>query len=140
VDRLTASATYHRVLRPSSIWASTVGWGRDREPGRDATNAFLAETSVTLDERDAWYGRLEISEKTGHDLAIESPDVFTVGRISAGYTRYFGSWHGFKPGAGAALSAGIAPGSLEPVYGSRVNFGFAVYLTIRPGEAGSHAQ
>ena len=138
VNRVTASATFHRVLRPSSIWASTFGWGRNQEPGGDATNAFLAETNVTLDERDAWYGRLELSQKTGHDLSIDSPDTFTVGRLEGGYTRFFGSWNGLKPGAGAALSAGIVPDSLKPFYGSRVNFGFGVYLTIRPGEAGSH--
>src|SRR6185295_5512335 len=33
VDRVTASATYHRALGPGSIWASTVGWGRNQEAG-----------------------------------------------------------------------------------------------------------
>jgi hypothetical protein len=73
VDRVTASATYHRIVRQNSIWASTIAWGRNHEPGNDATNAFLAETNLTLDERDTWFGRFELSGKSGHDLAIETP-------------------------------------------------------------------
>jgi hypothetical protein len=136
VDRVTASATHHRVLRAGSIWATTIGWGRNQEPGNQATNAFLAETTLTFDERDTWFGRLELSSKSGHDLAIESCDLFTVAKLAGGYTRYFGAWQGFKPGLGAGLSAGIVPESLESAYGHRVNVGFAVFVTIRPRETG----
>lgn len=136
VNRVTASATYHHVLRPGSIWASTVGWGRNQEPGNKATNALLAETNLTLDERDTWFGRFELSEKSGHDLAIESREVFTVAKLQAGYTRYFAAWNGLKPGVGAGVSAGLVPDSLRPRYGSRVNVGVGVFLTLRPGERG----
>ncbi len=136
VDRVTASATYHRRLRQNSIWASTVGWGRNHEPGNDATNAFLAETNLTLDERDAWFGRFELSGKSGHDLAIESSDIFTVAKLQGGYTRYFDAWKGLKPGVGGAVSAGFVPESLTSFYGSRVNVGFAVFVTLRPAERG----
>jgi hypothetical protein len=136
VNRETASATYHHALRPGSIWASTVGWGRNQEPGTRATNAFLAETNLTLDERDAWFGRFELSEKSGHDLAIESQNVFTVAKLEAGYTRYLAARNGLKPGVGAGVSAAIVPPSLKPLYGSRVNAGFGVFLTLRPGEPG----
>lgn len=136
VNRITASATYHRAFRPESIWASTVGWGRNREPGSDATNALLAETNVTFDERDTWFGRLEVSKKSGHDLAIETDELFTVAKLQAGYTRYLTAWHGLKPGLGAALSAGIVPESLKSLYGSRFNVGFGVFVTIRPGSSG----
>jgi hypothetical protein len=136
VDRVTASMTYHRKLRPGSIWASTIGWGRNQEPGNDATNALLAETNLTLDERDTWFGRFELSQKSGHDLAIESPDLFTVAKLQAGYTRYVSSWHSLKPGVGAGLSAGIGSDALESSYGSRVNFGFGIFITLRPAESG----
>jgi len=136
VDRVTASATYHRILRQGSIWASTVGWGVNHEPGNDATHAFLAETNVTLDERNAWFGRFELSSKSGHDLAIESPDVFTVAKLQGGYTRYFGAWKSLKPGIGGELSAGFVPESLKSLYGSRVNAGFGVFVTLRPAERG----
>ena len=71
--------------------------------------------------------------KTAHDLAVaESDDAFTVAKFQGGYTRYFGAWRGFRPGIGAAFSAGIVPERLEPAYGSRVNVGCGLFLTLRP--------
>src|SRR5262245_48471533 len=136
VNRVTASATYHRVFRQDSIWASTVAWGRNQEPGSDATNAFLAESNLTFDERHTWFGRFELSGKSGHDLAIESQDMFTVAKLQGGYTRYFDAWHGLKPGIGAGVSAGFVSESLEPFYGSRVHVGHTAFVTIRPAEHG----
>lgn len=136
VNRVTASATYHQALAPGSTWASTMGWGRNQEPGNDATSAFLAETSLTLGQRDTWFGRFELSQKSGHDLAIESRDVFIVAKLAGGYARYFAAWNGVKAGIGAGLSAGIVPDSLKSLYGHRVNTGAGVFLTVRPGERG----
>jgi hypothetical protein len=62
--------------------------GRNQEPGNEGTNALLAETNLTLDERHTWLGRLELAQKSGRDLAIDSRDLFTVAKLQAGYTRY----------------------------------------------------
>jgi hypothetical protein len=132
LTRVTASATYHRVPRPGSIWASTVGWGLNQERDGKATNALLAETNITLDERDSWFGRFELSAKSSHDLAIESHDTFTVAKLGAGYTRYLGPWNGWTPGVGAAVSTGVVPAALESLYGRRVNAGVAVFVNLRP--------
>jgi hypothetical protein len=134
IDRMTASATYHRMVRPGSIWASTVGWGRNSERGAGGTDALLAETNVTIDERDAWFGRFELSEKSAHDLSVDSPESFTVAKAQAGYTRYFGSWNGLQSGVGASLSTGVVPVTLEPLYGSRFIWGFGVFVTLRAAE------
>ena len=134
VDRVTASATFHRRSHDTSIWATTVGWGRNKEPGNSATNALLAETTVTLHDRDALFGRLEWSQKSARDLAIESADIFTVAKLEGGYTRYLTSWKGLKPGAGVSVSTGIVPETLESAYGGRVNLGLGVYLTLRPAD------
>ena len=40
VTRATASATYHSAFRDNSIWATTIGWGRNEESGH-ASNALL---------------------------------------------------------------------------------------------------
>lgn len=136
VNRVTASATYHRAFRTGSTWASTVAWGRNHEPGSDATNAVLAETNLTFDERDTWFGRFELSEKSSHDLALENNEVFTVAKLQAGYTRYLSDWRGLKPGIGAGLSAGIVQKPLTPFYGRRFNLGFGVFVTVRPGSSG----
>ena len=131
VDRLTASATYHRTTVENVIWASTVGWGRNAESG-EATNALLLETSVTVRDRHAWYGRFEWAEKSGHDLALAEHGIFDVAKLQGGYTRYLTPWKGLTSGLGAAASTGIVPNSLQSVYGHRFNPGFSVYLTLRP--------
>jgi hypothetical protein len=136
VGRVTASSTYHRPLRENSIWASTLAWGRNKEAG-ESTHALLLETNITLDERDTWFGRFEIGGKPAHDLDIHGTDeVFTAAKLQAGYTRYLRAWQGLVPGVGGTVSAGIVPSGLEPHYGSRVNMGFGLYLTLRPGAHG----
>jgi hypothetical protein len=134
VDRATASATYHRRFADTSIWATTIGWGRNKEPGSSATNAFLAETNVTLRDRDALFGRFEWSQKSGDDLALESHDVFTIAKVEAGFTRFVSDWKGWRPGAGFGVSAAIVPDALTLSYGGQVNVGLAVYLTLRPAD------
>jgi hypothetical protein len=136
VDRVTASATYHRSMAGGSVWATTAGWGRNAEPGHDATNALLIEASVTLHERDAVYGRFEVAEKSAHDIDVPGESKFNLAKLQGGYTRYFGNWLGLKPGVGAALSVGIVPAELKPYYGGRANAGAAVYVTLRPAAHG----
>ena len=135
VDRLTASATYHHTPSDTVLWATTVGWGRNAERGGNATNALLLESSITVRERDAWYGRLEWAEKSEHDLVLDDDGVFDVAKVQGGYTRYLAPWKGLTPGLGALLSTSIVPARLEPVYGGRFNAGFGVYLTLRPAPA-----
>ena len=132
VNRVTASATYHRPFGSSSIWATTLAWGRNREQDH-ASNAALVETNVTFNERDTWYGRFEVAGKSAHDLDVaEPPSDVTVSKLQGGYSRYLPAWKGFQPGAGVGMSVGIVPETLKPVYGSRTNVGFAAYLTLRP--------
>jgi hypothetical protein len=132
VSRVSASATYHAMRGDNGIWATTVAWGRNAESGH-GSNALLVETNLTINDRDAWFGRFEAVSKTAHDLALgESDEAFTVAKLQGGYTRYLDAWKGFRPGIGAALSAGFVPEDLKPAYGSRVNVGFAVFLTLRP--------
>ena len=133
VDRITASATYHQPFRDgSSVWASTVGWGRNTEEG-ETTNFVLFETNVTFDEQDTYFGRLEIGGKSAHDLDIHDTDgIFTVGKLQGGYVRYFEPRGSLAPGVGGTLSMSLVPTALEAVYGQRATFGFGVFVTLRP--------
>ena len=132
VTRLTASATYHNGIGANGLWATTVAWGRNDESGQ-GSNAILAETHLTLRDRDSVFGRFEAVGKTAHDLEVaDSDDVFTVAKLQGGYTRYFTGWSALKTGIGGALSAAIVPDDLKTVYGSRVNLGVGVFFTIRP--------
>jgi YHS domain-containing protein len=126
-------------MQDDGIWATTIAWGRNEESGH-GTNAFLAETNLTIRDQDSWFGRLEAVRKTAHDLALpESLEDSTVAKIQGGYTRYLPTWNGLRPGVGGSLSAGFVPERLQAAYGSRVNVGFGVFLTLRPGAMTMHA-
>ena len=133
VRRVTASASYHHLFREgASIWATTIGAGRNNEEG-ESTVFLLAETNVTFDEQDTYFGRVEIGEKSAHDLDVPGTDeTFTIGKLQAGYVRYFETWKSLKPGIGATLSMSLVPTALDAVYGQRATFGLGLFVTLRP--------
>jgi YHS domain-containing protein len=138
VVRTTASATYHTAFRENSMWATTMGWGRNEESGH-GSNAFLLETSVTFDERDVWFGRFDAASKRPEDLAIAaSLDTVAVAKLQGGYTRYFSARRGLKPGVGASVSASFVPAALAATYGGRINTGFGIFVTLRPAVMTMH--
>lgn len=131
VDRMTASATYHRRFGAAGLWAGTLAWGANREGG-ETTHGLIAEWSAALSDRHTVFGRSELNGKPAHDLHIhESDDVFTVGKLQGGYTHYLQARHGVTPGIGGSVSAGLVPGALKPRYGG-VGFGMGIFLTVRP--------
>lgn len=138
VTRATASLMYQRTLAPDRDWATTVAWGRNRETG-EASSAWLLESSLTVRDRETYFGRFEVAGKSAHDLAVEdAPGSFSVAKLQGGYTKYFGppllrSW---APGVGAAVSASFVPARLRSAYGGRVSIGAAAYLTLRPARVG----
>ena len=144
VDRLTASATYHRAFGGNGIWATTLAYGlnsgQEVIPGGafDATTfAVLAESSVTFHERHTWFGRAEIVEKPAHDLHAHefAASIFTLGKVQAGYVRHFTPWKGVECGIGGNVSASIVPRGLESRYYGRVAPGFGAFVTVRPASA-----
>lgn len=143
VTRMTASATYHRSLTREGHWSSTLAWGRNRE-GSEATQAFLVETNFNLAERDLFYGRLEVAEKTGGDLVLPEEleeESFNVSKLGLGYVRQFSPLAGFVPGAGAGVTVSRVPDDLESIYGSRFPTGLQLFLRLRPAPmpSGEHA-
>lgn len=134
VTRVTASATYHRLLAEEGVWASTLAWGRNRE-GSEATQAFLVEMNLNLAERDLFYGRLEVVEKTGGDLVLPEEleeESFTVGKLGLGYVRQLSPVAGLVPGVGAGVTLSRVPDDLEPFYGSRSPAGLQLFFRLRP--------
>ncbi len=138
ITRATASATYHRPLGPTSIWASTLAWGSNIEKDH-TTHAVLAESNLSLGERDVFFARGEVNGKTGRDLALPEgagaalqEKIFTIGKIALGYDRQIGEVAGLLPGIGVAGSFSIVPRSLEPFYGTTTAPGLAVFFTLRP--------
>ncbi len=132
VDRVTASVLLQGTAGGAGWWAATIAWARNHEVG-GGTQALLGEVSVTLRERHALFGRAELNGKEAHDLSLHGPrQVFGVGKLQSGYTRYLRPVAGFQPGIGASVSASLVPEPLRTVFGSRVNGGFGVFLTLRP--------
>lgn len=141
LTRMTMSATYHRPLARNGLWANSMAWGRNREGGT-ATQALLLETEVNLAERDLFYGRLEIVEKTGHDLVLpeELEELrFTVGKLGLGYVRQLEPVAGLAPGVGAGVTLARVPAGLEPFYGSRSPTGLQLFFRLRPVPMGGDA-
>jgi hypothetical protein len=138
---MTASATYHRPVRTAGFWASTIAWGNKQDAGSAATNFVLAETTVTLNAHDTWFGRAELGSKTPHDISIHGlTDPLGMGKLQGGYERAFGVWRGWSPGIGGSVSASIPTAFLAPRYGQRVTWGGGLFLTLRPARMTSEAQ
>jgi hypothetical protein len=140
VERVTASATYHRVSA-TRVWATTIAYGMNagREVLPDSTvhlmtHALLLESDLSIQERHTWFGRVEIVGKPGHDLHVhEAPaEVFGVGKAQVGYVRSFAARRGLVPGIGGTASVSIVPRTLAPRYAGRMAPGFGVFLTLRP--------
>ncbi|MEQ1757087.1 MAG: hypothetical protein ABL986_02130 [Vicinamibacterales bacterium] len=132
VTRVTASALVQGTAGSAGWWAGTLAWGRNSERG-GATHAVLAEGNVTLDERNTWFGRVEVVGKEAHDLSLHGPRrVFGVAKLQAGYVRTLQPIGGLQPGLGVSVSSGIVGEPLRTVFGSRVNRGFGVFLSLRP--------
>jgi hypothetical protein len=92
----------------------------------------MLESSVSLRERHAFFGRAEVNGKPAHDLHVhESTGVFTVGKVQGGYIRYLSVRRGVQPGVGGTMSAALVPRALQPRYGG-VGVGVGAFLTLRP--------
>lgn len=140
VNRVTASAMYHRLVR-SRLWATTIAWGRNSVQNfpnsafitKTPTSAFLAETALDLTARDQWFGRAEITGKATDELVLPQTKVetFTITKLQTGYTRWL-PWQKVRTGVGGSLGVSVLPEGLRLSYGSRAPFDFNVFLTIRP--------
>lgn len=133
VDRVTASAIHHTPLAGGGVFATTVAWGRNQERG-ESTQALVAEASASLADRDLVFGRAEIVQKSGHDLDLHTTadEMYQVGKIQLGYSRFLAPRRGWRVGIGGSVSAGIVSNRLAPTYGGRVPLGVAAFLTLRP--------
>jgi hypothetical protein len=140
VNRLTASATYHRPYREGT-WATTVAYGMNSETGiipggtlDELTHAVMVESTVSPNDRHTWFGRFEVVGKPAHDLHAHEfiNEVFTVGKLQGGYARYFNPWHGLQPGIGGTGALSLVPEELSSRYNGRVAPGFGVFFTLRP--------
>jgi hypothetical protein len=141
IDRLTASASYHRRIR-SLLSATTLAYGvnggTEVIPGARVdvvTHGVLLESTLTTSRKHTWFARAEIAGKPGEDLHVhEDPlQIFVVGKLQAGYERALKGWRNLVPGIGGSFSLSIVPRGLESRYSGRFSPGYVVYASLRPG-------
>jgi hypothetical protein len=131
--RTTASAIYNMPLGPDRNWSSSFVWGKNNDAG-EKTQSFLVESNYQRG-RDTVYGRWELVEKSGHELALNPIDqekVFTVNALSAGYVHDFSHGNTIDIGLGGQFTLNVWPSGLDRYYGDGVGYGFQVFLRIRP--------
>ena len=131
--RATASASYAGDLGNGKLlW--TAGGGRNQHRNEDATSAAFGEATWDLGSQ-AFFGRLEWGQKTGHDLAIDDPAlhdrVFPVGALSLGYHRTLTELGPFRLGLGGRVTVDQVPADLAAArYGTRHPMGAILYLRL----------
>jgi len=129
LDRTTISATLNRPLGERNI-QTTFAWGRnDRNPGR-ATNSYLLESAVTLDDRNTVFARVEQQQNDELGDHGSGGTVFNVGKVSLGYI-----WDGvrietFRGGVGILGSLSRVPHELNLDYGETPFSGMA-FLRVK---------
>lgn len=140
-NRFTTSMTYHRGSSDGRFWATTFAYGanagRHVEAGGavdQTTHAALGETTLLWRDRDALFGRIEVVTKPAHELHAHElePRILTVGKLQAGYVRYFMRWKGLVAGVGGSVSMSLLPPDLAPRYEGEVAPGVGLFVTIRP--------
>ena len=141
IDRLTASATYHRPLGSDGLWASTLAYGLNSglvivpDGQFDAsTQALVFESTVTLRDTHTFFGRAEVVEKPAEELHAHefARSIFTVGKLQAGYVRQLKPRRGLQIGFGGTASISLVPEDLASRYDGRVAPGFGVFVSLRP--------
>jgi len=131
VDRVTASATYQRLVN-TRVWSTSVAWGQNREAGH-ATSALIAETAADLTRDDTLFARGEVVEKTAAELELplDRDQSFTFTKLQLGYTRWLPAAAHLRIGIGGSVGVALLPGELQPYYGRRAAGEFSVFLTVR---------
>ncbi len=130
VNRVTASAIYHRLRDSGDISASTLAWGRN-STREHATNAVLGETQTTRGS-STWFARGEFGQKTSDDLVVPGNDVFKLASAQLGISQVIGTMQSMKLSVGGALTLAILPDRLSNVYGKRSPAGFVVFVNVFP--------
>lgn len=131
--RATASASYAgEVSGGQLLW--TAGLGRNRHPGEAVSHAVFAEATWDFGA-NAVFGRLEWTQKTGHDLALEQAalhdETFAVKALSLGYHRTLTDLGPFRLGVGGQLTVNEVPADLGAArYSTRHPLGAILYLRL----------
>src|SRR5438132_8662145 len=135
VSRVTSSVAVSLPLPQVQVDA-TLAWGRNLQA--TPLDSFLFEANFDLDGRNAPFVRLEVVQKTAHDLGVPGfsgfqafTQSYLLSNAVVGFVHSFPALGPVEPALGARASIGRIPQDLEGLYGSRAVFGGYVYLLAR---------
>lgn len=142
--RITASATYHRLIGDRSYWATTFVWGRNikGERGYSGYNAdsYLIESAYSFGGRRNLFSRFERVDKdnlfVGAHVHGSYAEIFTVQRFTLGGVQNLPVPGPFEWGIGGAFSFNLVPSKTKLFFGEPLRSG-TVYLRLRPRRWGS---
>jgi hypothetical protein len=141
LHRLGAAALTTRSLGTSGNWSSALIYGANDQIGTGRLeSSILLESTVDLDGRNSFFGRVEYVRKSAEELVIPSvapTTEYDVGAAALGYVRTVGTAGELTAAVGVRGSVNFVPSPLVPEYSSRTPLGIAIYLRVRP--AGAHA-
>lgn len=143
LDRFGAAALTTQPLGHGGTWSSAFIYGANNSfATRTVANSVLLESTLDWDGRNAVFARAEYVQKTAQDLVIPgtpASTVFPVEEVTFGYHRALAMRGRFALGGAVLGTVDFVPASLAASYGSRRPSGFAVFLTLGPRSAVSHA-
>ncbi len=130
--RTTASAIYNKNYGRDRNWANSFVWGQNYGNG-ERTNAFLFESNYQF-QKNAFFGRFERVQKSGHELVLDHEDedkIYLIGATSFGYLREILNSKDLNVGLGGQVTFYQNPSSLTPYYGGTNHQGFQIFLRFR---------
>lgn len=131
--RATASAIYNKKFTKDRNLANSFVWGQNYE-NAERSNAFLFESNYQF-QKNSVFGRMEIVEKSGHELALDKIDeanLYNVGAYSIGYLRELTRNKGIDVGLGAQFTINTNPSSLASYYGGTTHGGWQIFMRFHP--------
>jgi hypothetical protein len=138
MHRMTTSILHGTKIGADGQSATALIWGANRHsnsPNSNLTNSLLLENETIFNAKNTLFGRSELVQKTGEDLALDparAATTFNIATAELGYIRELARLHWATIGLGAAGTLNFVPASLEPVYGSRNPLGAFVFIRLRP--------
>lgn len=137
IQRTTASLLHHQPTRFGEMSHGLI-WGRNDPDDGDTLDSFTLESLVRIGERNHLTGRVEVVERSSHDLFPEEDghheeledEVFRIRALTLGYVRDIVSTATAVYGIGANATLYWFDDALEHFYGSSPK-SYLLFLRVR---------
>jgi hypothetical protein len=136
VRRFTVSGTHDVRLPGGSNLATTAVFGRNMPDLDPATNSWLLESELNVQDRHLIAARFELVQKLGEELVVPGAQArYDVATLVLGFSESLGGQlGGTVPSIGVRGSINFVPAELSALYGSSTPLGVMVFVQLRPAE------